>query len=278
MTISSPLMNSVATVQIERTLPYLINRKATSRSTSVQEKPTRSLAYFLHPENWPTAVATLKAAITHTNCSRGPCINRSPANAAEDEILLISAKAVGKPYLCSPVKTARNAPKGNAKTVDNPITKMPSRKSPTRAGGVWWKSCGTRQVIIAMPTAPIIALTQRIAKELLSIWLPTVRPPSASYSATNLPIAVCKPRSSKLTYTLHCRISTHALYSAGAKRCTSKGGSTRATSIERTILAMLDAEPCRILRLCDIGGRRRRALQFPRWSGLPATAPRNWPR
>ena len=45
---------------------------------------------------------------------------------------------------------------------------------------------------------------------------------------------------------------THAPYSAGSMRCTSKGGRTRAITVERAIRAMLEAEPCRILRVCNI--------------------------
>ena len=106
---------------------------------------------------------------------------------------------------------------------------MPSRKSPTRGAGTWSNSCGTRQVTMATATAPTSALTQRMANELLRTSAADVLPLSASYSPTNFPIAVCNPRSSRLTYALHCRISTHALYAAGAKRRTRKGGSTRAT-------------------------------------------------
>jgi hypothetical protein len=35
-------------------------------------------------------------------------------------------------------------------------------------------------------------------------------------------------------------------------RRTSKGGKTKATAIERTTRAMLEAEPCRILRVCNM--------------------------
>ncbi len=106
-----------------------------------------------------------------------------------------------------------------------------------------------------MTTAPTSAASERMPNEVLKIRALVARSSIASYSATNLPTAVCKPRSSKPTYALICMIRTQALYSAVDMRWTRKGGSSKETSSDSITRNMFDTEPCSILRLWDMGGR-----------------------
>ena len=165
----------------------------------------------------------------------------SAASAAEERNLLDKARTVGNLTFCNPVNAARKAPKGNARTV-RPHHKYALPQIADECVRHLMKELWPRQLMMAITAAPMDDYAQE-RKGIGENRLLAVRSSTASNSATNLPIAVCKPRSSRLIYALHCRINTQALYSAGAMRCKRRGGKTNATSIETLALAMFEAEP-----------------------------------
>src|SRR5437868_5368708 len=103
------------------------------------------------------------------------------------------------------------------------------------------------------PTRASAETAQSAVNAVLTIRRPASKLPVASCSATNLLIAVERPRSRKLTYAPNCRIRTHAPYSAVDILCTRNGGRTSDTSMERKARSRFEADPWRTRRLFKLG-------------------------